>query len=379
MSPAATQARSFLAFPREIRDRIYGFLLEGSSFTFNDTVVDDHRLNFKVVYGAGNEGGETRLPLWLISCKQTLHEGLEEFYRGARCLGYGRCWCTGCSRRPRSRCHDYPGKLLSLDLIRNLDYTDNKIDPSSPCCHDFWRSVKDDKRSNRITIVPINGERDKGNSPNCDYLVDYLISTPQHSVRQIKFSLELPSLPDGLQRSVVQHSWAVDMSYFLKLGCRFDRVVFRIACPAWYLTGGLEQQRMNTIMYPKFQEEAVRVGKLLVGAAEGNTWGYVVRDYFESIPKLVRASVDKFIQDGFIQDGLEWHVEITRHTVKRQGSIEHPGLQYWKKMRPATMSPLYDYFVPGEAEEEGSFSWRCPKTQETVSLSLPMPLERTNS
>jgi hypothetical protein len=151
-----------------------------------------------------------------------------------------------------------------------------------------------------------------------DYLFNYITQSLNHLAKTVLFSLAIqPS--ERLGRNVE----SVDLSWFSTLGRRFERVVFRLKCP---IIADLRYAHLRTYWlnlhdtaktYPKMQDEAIRVGKLLL--TNNNSTGWTVRDYLAPMR-------DK--KDNFIPNAVEWHVEILQRPTQQHGHMQNMGSRY---------------------------------------------------
>jgi hypothetical protein len=201
-----------------------------------------------------------------------------------------------------------------------------------------------------------------------DQMLNYLILDPEHPVRKVKFSLSLPAnVPGGTEQKLARSlDWRVDLSCFQKLCHRFERVVFRLVCPS---SADIGKQKMNTILYTKFQDEIARVAKYLVSGenkdpeTEQETGGWVLHDY------MTQIRLSKLL--GPISGGFEWNLDVSRHDTKRCGDIQNKGMQYCRKYNWRKGYADFDYFEPADEEVEGVISWVCKETGETMRLRSP--------
>lgn len=291
----------------------------------------------------------SKFPLWLLVCRQMLAEGLDQLYRSAYCSSYGQCWCDGCTP-PNNQCEHNPGKLLQLERVKNIEFAV----PISQCSIEHSGPV--DQHLLGFTIFPDISE--KAVSPVHDLLLEYLAENSKHSVKRLKFKLGLTIL-SSLRRLPMRrdphqgpndHSWAVDLSAYRKLGPRFDRVKLVLEF-AVLMTN--EEVRYCAMLHPKFKNAAAELGKFLVGGLEandpnnisGDCGGWRLYDGFQT--KHGEAQLEN------INCPYDWFLEVIRQPTRKNGVIQHPGLSCFKRG--------WSYFraVGGGGEGE---SWFCEQT-----------------
>jgi len=357
-STANALGPAFFQLPRELRDSIYDYLFQGNSFTIlNKNVRPDLGVTFHFFYQFnGTREHLNHLPHWLFACRQMLHEGQQQWYRGANC---SPCFCS--SSNGRTLAGSYAAAFCELDRVQSFDGPVLTTNFSADWDYFLWPSLPMSKMQLQ-TIVPRMSEHWVSYSV-LDCFFRYLQQHPDHPAKQIKLSLMItPS--DSLRKGI----GAVDLSYFETLGPRFDRVVFRIVCPytASYasrtglLGSSCAQMHVNSSIFPKLQREAVRVGKALVGATE--TTGWHLRDYLEPM----RTSSDDVIPNAF-----EWHVEVTRRSLQRsgQGELQFQGLRFCRLEHRRHKRREFDYFRPLQIDARGRVtSWVCDDTSDIMSL-----------
>lgn len=123
-----------LCLPRELRDYLYDTLFVGSCFQFEQLDL------ITVLSYDGSTSESRRLPSWLLTNKQILHEGLEQFYRQARGIACRhrtaqndlenvfRQKSGNKPERPSQRqLIEYPRILMPLHRVRSISITDLEL------------------------------------------------------------------------------------------------------------------------------------------------------------------------------------------------------------------------------------------------------------
>ena len=347
----------FLSLPRETRDYIYNYLLQGSRFQFTQRLTPtENSMRFTICYEFSDAfmAQRSKFPLWLLVCKQVLAEGLDQLYRSAYCSSYGQCWCDGCTP-PNNQCEHNPGKLLELEGAKNIEFTV----PISQ--FSIGQSGLIDQHLLGFTAFPDISE--KAMSPAHDLLLEYLAENPQHPAKRLKFKFSFTILP-SLKRLPMRkpphqgpndHSWAVDLSVYQKLGSRFDRVKLALEFPVLMTN---EEVRHSAMLHPKFKTAAAELGKFLVGGLEtndtnnvpGGNGGWRLYDSFQT--KYGEAQLED------INCPYDWFLEVIRQPTRKNGVIRYMGLSCFKRG--------WSYFHAVGGEEEGE-SWFCEQTGDLLT------------
>jgi hypothetical protein len=348
--PPLSSARqaSFFDLPRELRDSIYNELFQGASLkVYNPNIRPDLGVTLHFFYKFNGTRKHQNLPRWLFTCKQIWNEAQEQWYRGASC---SPCFCSRDYGRTISG--SYATAFCELDRAQSFDgpvlSTKNEMDSSYVLWPSTHTSLHTRATNQPHIIVPRVSEHPVSYSV-LDCFFKYLRQNTSHPAKHIKLSFTVAEL-----RTESGYS-AVDLSHFESLGPRFDRVVFRIACP---VTSHRNHTQLHNVaaMYPKIQHEAIRVGKHLVSGVE--TSGWELRDYL--LPM-------RLPNNDIIPNAFEWHLEVVRRRTQRNGQMQYEGMRYHRIQRGIGPGDGYDYFRPLQTASNGRvISWVCDATGEVM-------------
>jgi hypothetical protein len=321
---------SFLNLPTELRDTVYDELFQGLSLTcFDPNIRPDLGITFHFFYKFNGTRKHRNVPRWLFTCKQIFNEALEQWYRGASCSpcfcrpesgisaagSYGQAFCE------LVRVQSFDGPVLSTAYASDEDYV-------------LWPSQSTTASQRSSSLVPRISEHSVSYAIS-DCFYKYLENNTNHPAKRIKLSLTTTPWDD--MRAID----SVNLSSFQSLGSRFDRVVFRIACPTFSdrvidaPPTSWPSLKNALSMYTKIQYEAVRVATYLVS---GNiSMGWEIRDYLLPIRTL---------SDDVIPNAYEWHVEVIRRQKQQKGHLQYIGILHWRKekYRRRGRRQQYDYF-----------------------------------
>jgi hypothetical protein len=342
----------FLDLPLELRDIIYDELFQGVSLTSANTDIrSDLEVTFHFFYKFNGNRRHQSLPRWLFTCKQVLAEATEQWYRGA---SGSPCFCK--SDKGRTMPGSYATSLCNVDRALSFDGPVLSTGHAAPGDYILWPSLQTRVTRNAQIMVPRISEQPNSFSVS-DRFFTYLKHKFNHPARQIKFTLTTtPS--DYLARGAI----SVDLSFFKSLGPRFERVVFRIACPI------IDPERSGTVegwpylrdamkMYLQTQHEAVRVSKYLVSG--NNSTGWHLRDYL--VPILNPSG-------RVVRSAYEWHVEVSRRRKQQSGELKYEGLRYCALPPPLGSRRQPEYFKPLHTETDGTIvEWVCDATGHVIS------------
>lgn len=255
---ATTPSSTFLLqLPREIRDLIYDHLFAGARFQYFET-----ELSVDLFYGPYTSDYHVShiAPQWLGTCKTLLVEGLEQFYREARCVGV-----FGSDKKRLSALS--PNRLLSLTRITRVDLsrhiTDLRFDDQARYLFEADRE-RDRQRQGHAVLKP-SSSRTVYQHGTCPFLWE-----EKHFVKDLTLRF---ALPEGCWSNVrpAMTSWAIDCGVLEKLGSAFDRVSFVVDTPlarAGRSERGLREVQTMVCLYRMVQIELERLGRVLVGGDE---------------------------------------------------------------------------------------------------------------
>lgn len=359
---------SFFSLPLELRQQIYDEL-------FCDTTyfVTIERIRFTLQYKpADQKWTPNKLSLFLLASKRVQVEALDQFYREAHCTSYSRCWCTGCSGGGTRPCERYTCRILKFSRIRKIDYFP---DPQPASGYNHSLTIKEkDAVDKRLCLYPTLLRYPGLANREADILAAVLLPGQEHSVRELKLSIELSVHAGNPPLMVEESTCSVDLSCFENLGFTLDRVVFRVACPS--VSVHMQQEppsrrlRVCAMIFPALQREVERVAKIMVGAGDeqsndsDDSRGYIVRDYMQEMRD----------HSGLIKGAYEWHLEAKRVKKNRSRSrreVSHGGLQYCRTRKAGHPRNRYDYYGPAKIED-GRISWTCERSQKMIWLAMPI-------
>jgi hypothetical protein len=348
--PVPARRTVFFELPRELRDNVYNNLFQGVSLAFqHEEVRPDIGARLHYFYKFNGAREHQALPCWPFASRQMLAESLEQWYGGASCWP---CFCRHgigkASRRAKTVSSILAKKFCRLTQVRsfNAPNVDNRNGPDTN--YILWGSQTTSTSQLPQLIVPRMAEHFVSYSV-MDCFFKYLASLVDHPAKEIKLSLSISSA-----KSLTRDVGAVDLSHFETLGPRFDRVVFRIACP-YSVT--LAEHRLNATIYPKVQHEAVRVAKYLVGGDESNGWQ--LRDYLEPICTSSDGNTYAY----------EWHVEVLRRKVQQSGQMQFEGMHYCGLRYQRDVSTGYDYYRLLQRDANNRIiSWMNDELDEILTL-----------
>jgi hypothetical protein len=348
--PVAAQHTKFFDFPRELRDNVYDNLFQGVSLAIHHQELrPDIGAFFHYFYKFNGAHEHQALPCWPFASRQMLAESLEQWHRGASC---GPCFCrrgTGkASRNSKTVSSDLARSFCQLGRVQSFDAPNIDTRNGPDTNYILWGSQKTSSSQLPQIIVPRMAEHSVSYSV-MDCFFKYLAGQVDHPAKEIKLSLSISSA-----KSLTRDVGAVDLSHFQTLGPRFDRVVFRIACPC---SETWAEHRLNATIYPKVQHEAIRVAKYLVGGDDSKGWQ--LRDYMEPICAPSGGNISAY----------EWHVEVLRLKVQQSGQIQFEGMQYCGLRYRRNDSTGYDYFRPFQRDEDKRpIAWECDDTHEVLTV-----------
>lgn len=257
----------------------------------------------------------------------------------------------------------------------------------TPICPDYrpcgWRAIfrasiqpptEYNKKGPKYCIfIPSMEEKTAQDCTASDYLLEYLISKPHHSVKHIKLSLVLPSLVEGTSDAAVDYDWAIDLSRILNLGSRFKTVVIRLVCPTVGFKDAFETLQQHAVLMPLMQRETARIARYLVEQKDGERSGgkangCVLHQYWEPVLEKNHA-LDRL---ELVNNAFECHIEASSSCSRHSGSIQPERLRYFAKFHFRNSSDArLDYFVSCDAADSGELSWVCRQTGEVMSLPSP--------
>ncbi|KAF2472406.1 uncharacterized protein BDR25DRAFT_392836 [Lindgomyces ingoldianus] len=308
-----TNAAPFFSLARELRDQIYHYLWREHPVYFFQ-----FSLHIEFSYGAPNKERFSWpwLPSWLLTNKTILEEGIQQFYRQARCIDIRltacdarrKCTTSLCACKDKC-CGERPGHLLDIRRIRTIDRFG---------CYDLEIHKENGEPS---LIAPEAGDRlvpvyarhvDRDliktlrDHPNCLRDIHLDIQLPPYLCKLGAAESIRPWMMENLK------PWNADLSSLETIGKKLDRVEFQINYPQ--MNDRDHTQLKNLVLaFPKLQHELVRVAKVLT-SDEAEEHGWIVRDFFLS------------------NEGLryEWHVEVKRGSKGSPCDLQYEGLRYWK-------------------------------------------------
>ncbi|KAF2111289.1 hypothetical protein BDV96DRAFT_650386 [Lophiotrema nucula] len=235
-----------LRLPRELRNQVYDSLFRGSCFKFTRK-----RIQVTLSYGSPIEAS-TSLPVWLLTSKQVLKEGLDQLYHTAR--------CTRCLREPnvpglkfsletgryekQPEPVDNPRKLLSLTSIRALDLKDIQL--STYTTHPHVTPAT-------FYICDRDGIR---------FLLQHLLAEGV-TLNHLKLTLTLPTIYEFLYEP---EDWKADL-FEIEALARAKRVELVVQEPQMSASR-VHDVRACRVAIARLQQELVRAAKSVVGAQD---------------------------------------------------------------------------------------------------------------
>lgn len=336
----------FFTLSRELRDIIYHhtwngqhihYVIEGCC-TFYVRYGDEVDWYFDSVKWEDSYG----LPIWLLTCRQFLDEGVEQFYRGATCEHSDNQFSSELIRDGV--------RLISLYRIKNLhiepkdwsllfetvvDFDEEGWLCVARECGDDWKvvdlqgherwfdpDVVGDPHGTWAIVRPdyrtLCGIR--YSHPELSMAIEHL-KLRAHCLKNLEIGFRAPfeSTPNTLftqlsRREMIGQKisgWHVDLSYLKNLGTNFDRIKFTLGIPRGDRNHlpMYEKDRLYVEVFKMIQEQMEKVAKYLVGGESGGAW--LLKDWVGDC------------RGG----GREWHLEVTRaRGGTSNGSVSYKGL-----------------------------------------------------
>jgi hypothetical protein len=294
--------------PLELREKIYHYLWCDTRLSD----IEEDYCKFSLTYLESNSSPKSTqngLPNWLLTNKQVLSEGMQQFYRNATCTSIK-------ATANREDVCSSPLKILSLYRIRRIDskapHYGIDIDVVLDPCNDsrlFAQQLDSSVNEFRMTNLktppqsvspPTNSFEELVSAPiiflipcwdDVDdlgphwtldggdnevvlgTLIRHFKAPVTHALKELSLGFDIggylfgEDLLDELYRLDLEDidNMGVDFSLLEQLDVGLDRVIFyfdvSIAC------GGLCRYQSDLNLFVRFQEEMARVAKLLVGSS----------------------------------------------------------------------------------------------------------------
>ncbi|KAF2468024.1 uncharacterized protein BDR25DRAFT_358276 [Lindgomyces ingoldianus] len=321
----------FSNLPRELRDRIYEYLLHGSCFQFLEHIL------LVVLANDGSDGSVSGLPLWLLTNKQILSEGLSEFYRHARCIRTSMRrdvplkWCNQC--KPASGQYSFgDAHLLRVHQIQTIDLDNieftyyTKYPEGTPATLFLNRGYP---------VLPL----------------DHWLRGQRHSLKNLKLTFLIAGSYPSIYNA---EEWKVDLSPMRYLGTPAN-VEFTIKEPR-LLKGDIGHVRACAAVLQLLQMELEFMAKSLVGAEKS---GCVVKDWIALKGK----------SEGQYEDTWEheWHLRVNRGVNRAERrEVDNVGLLFWKLYSHPDQS-----YERVKGNQDGWMEWRCKRTTDRIRVEVP--------
>jgi hypothetical protein len=295
--------------PLELRERIYHYLWCDTRLSD----IEEDSCKFSLTYLVSNSSPKSTqngLPNWLLTNKQVLSEGMQQFYRNATCTSI-------IATANREDVCSSPLKILSLYRIRRIDsktphYCIDINVVLDPCndsrlfAQQLDSSVNEFRMANlktspqsvgpptnsfeELVSAPIvflilcwdDVDDDLGphwtlnggdNEVMLGTLIRHFKAPVTHALKELSLGFEIggylfgKDLLHALYRLDLEDidNLGVDFSLLEQLDVGLDRVIFYFDVP--FSDGGFCHRQSDLDLFVRFQEEMARVAKLLVGSS----------------------------------------------------------------------------------------------------------------
>ncbi|ORY19193.1 hypothetical protein BCR34DRAFT_595632 [Clohesyomyces aquaticus] len=322
--------------PRELRNKIYAYLLQGSNFEFLE-----HILRLTLLYSSQNSSPAFHgLPLWLLTCKQILSEALHQFHHHARCTqislrrDVSLKWCNHCRPAPSQ----YPLAFGDAHLLRVHQIQSIELDNI-----EFTYFIKYPEGTPATLFL---------NRGHPILPLEHWLRSRRDSLRNLKLGFVVPvSWPAvyGIGE------WKVDLSPIRYLGTPM-KVEFVVKEPR-VMNREVGNLRACATVLEILQMGLEDVARSLVGR---KGFGWIVRDWIEEVGRV----------EGQVEGTWEheWHVQVKR-ARKEVGKrdVGNLGLVYWKAYPHPSQS--YERKVREDGNDD-CIEWVCSRTGERLVVEV---------
>ncbi|ORY03740.1 hypothetical protein BCR34DRAFT_573284 [Clohesyomyces aquaticus] len=296
-------APTFFSLARELRDRIYHYMWQDTKIYFTQFAIE-----FAIAYGVGVEHPlDTALPVWLLTDKRMLSEGMEQFYRHAECIYHQHSLHVFAEEGSDFECvgeHECPseraGQLLDIRRVRTLAPDQNAMNMLAEVPQGVVNVLAD-------FSLPKSALESSQTT-----LMRHLLHQP-NTLRKVSMSFRFPDQDEK--------EWAfsrlepypvyVDLSCFESLGVGMDDVSISLKYPR--IVEGEYMIPEALMAFPLVQREMLRVAMALT-KKEGEDHGWAVED---CIHKKHGTSLP------------EWSVRVRRGPKGSHCELAYTGLVAW--------------------------------------------------
>ncbi|KAF2793833.1 hypothetical protein K505DRAFT_325215 [Melanomma pulvis-pyrius CBS 109.77] len=309
-TPSSTATTLPLPLPLELRNQIYTLLFQGLQVEFIQQDLITTMVYPNPASGYRYIGG---LPLWLLTNKTFLSEGLAQFYYGS--------YITSCAqalipRRPSSPVAD-PEAPLPPSLPKLLDMRHVKAVDLDPLSIQVSKPGNALAPSNEPTRAYVSRRTGDFGGPFQNLLRAFLLL---HSLKFLTLALTLPYTYPAVYDP---GAWCVDLDaldqFPAVLGVRFKLRQERHHCFSGHerRTREVEEKMRREkwtrkVVVPLLKRELRGIAKRLVGELE---YGCAVREWMFADGCLVAESEELGPEDETWD--IEWWLDVSRDGVRR--------------------------------------------------------------